>query len=136
MSAARSVTSSWIGSRASPKVSARSLRVATSRAVAATLSPRSRAALVQLRPKPREAPVMNQVLLMGTRPSRAATRAAPAVQGCLLVVESVAGPGEAGAGDRQQAVEAVVGRPHRVGRAHHGLHGVQHQGVVELVAGA
>ena len=44
----------------------RSVNVAVSRAVAATRSPRSRAAAVQARPKPREAPVMNHVFDMGS----------------------------------------------------------------------
>src|ERR1700743_4032719 len=60
-SAARSVTSNVIGRIASPNLSTRSSRVAVSRAVAATLSPRSSAAIAHSRPKPREVPVMNQV---------------------------------------------------------------------------
>ena len=59
-SASWSVTSSLIGSTASPYVSTRSARVDVSRAVAATLSPRARAALAHSRPKPRDVPVMNQ----------------------------------------------------------------------------
>src|SRR5882757_4359947 len=61
-SAARSLTSSLIGNNASPYLATRSSSVAVSRAVAATLSPRSRAAIVHSRPKPRDAPVMNQTL--------------------------------------------------------------------------
>src|SRR5262245_35144869 len=63
-SASRSVTSSWIGSSASPYFSARSASVAVSRAVAATLSPRSSAAIAHSLPKPRDVPVMNQTLLL------------------------------------------------------------------------
>ena len=48
--------------RASPYGSTRSSRLLVSRAVAATESPRSSAAIAHSRPKPREVPVMNQVL--------------------------------------------------------------------------
>src|ERR1700712_4611699 len=61
-SAARSVTSSSIGRVDSPYWDTRSSSVEVSRAVAATWSPRSRAAMAHSRPKPRELPVMNQVL--------------------------------------------------------------------------
>src|SRR3954453_10243870 len=64
MSASRSVTSSCSGRSLSPKRSPRSSRVEVSRAVAATVSPRSSAAMAHSRPKPRDAPVMNQVLDM------------------------------------------------------------------------
>lgn len=57
------VTSSWSGRIALPYFSTRSFSVPRSGAVAATLSPRSRAAMVHSRPKPREVPVMNQVLV-------------------------------------------------------------------------
>ena len=40
-----------------------------SRAVAATLSPRSRAAIAHSRPKPRDAPVMNQVRVLMSAPA-------------------------------------------------------------------
>src|SRR6478752_4264453 len=59
--AARSVTSSWTGSSAPPYFVTRSSRLDRSRAVAATRSPRSSAAMAPSRPKPREHPVMNQV---------------------------------------------------------------------------
>src|SRR3984957_1042233 len=61
--ASRSVTSSLIGRIASPYLATRSSSVAVSRAVAATLSPRSRAAIAHSRPKPRDVPVMNQVFM-------------------------------------------------------------------------
>src|SRR5690242_21871363 len=48
----------------SPKRSTRSSRVLVSRAVAATVSPRSSAVMAHSRPKPRDAPVMNHVLDM------------------------------------------------------------------------
>src|SRR4051812_31604118 len=60
-SASRSVTSSCRGRNRSPWAAARSSNVERSRAVAATESPRSSAAIVHSRPKPREAPVMNQI---------------------------------------------------------------------------
>ncbi len=47
----------------------RSSRVLVSRAVAATRSPRSSAAIVHSRPKPRDAPVMNQVFEEAVMPS-------------------------------------------------------------------
>lgn len=52
------------GSTASPYCSTRSFRVSVLRAVAATLSPRWSAASTNSRPKPFEAPVTNQTLLM------------------------------------------------------------------------
>src|ERR1700761_5101114 len=61
--ASRLVTSKVSGSRASPCSALRSSSVLVSRAVAATRSPRSSAAFVHSRPKPREVPVMNHVLL-------------------------------------------------------------------------
>jgi hypothetical protein len=60
-SASRSVTSSWSGRIASPYFSTSSSNVEMSRAVAATRSPRSSAASVHSRPKPRDVPVMNHV---------------------------------------------------------------------------
>src|SRR6266496_3276530 len=56
----RLVTSSSTGRTASPYCSTRSLRVSVLRAVAATLSPRSRAARTNSRPKPFDAPVMRR----------------------------------------------------------------------------
>src|SRR6478752_757977 len=72
-SASRSVTSSWTGSSASPYFCARSSSVAVSRAVAATLSPRSSAAIAHSLPNPRDVPVMNQTLLpmLGVMPATA-----------------------------------------------------------------
>src|ERR1700761_1244429 len=61
-SASWSWTSSAIVSTASPYFSASGASVEASRAVAATLSPRSRAASAQTRPKPFDVPVMNQTL--------------------------------------------------------------------------
>ena len=49
-----------MGNSASPYFSTRSASVAVSRAVAATLSPRSSAAIAHSLPKPRDVPVMNQ----------------------------------------------------------------------------
>src|SRR6266508_1987018 len=60
----RLVTSSSTGRTASPYCSTRSRSVSVLRAVAATLSPRSRAARTNSRPKPFDAPVTNQTLLM------------------------------------------------------------------------
>src|SRR6185503_15018338 len=65
--ASRSVTSRRSGRSASPYLAPRSSSVAVSRAVAATESPRSRAAMAHSRPKPRDAPVMNQILLLMVR---------------------------------------------------------------------
>jgi hypothetical protein len=64
VTAALSVTSRGSGKIASPWAAARPDREPVSRAVAATLSPRDSAASANRRPKPREEPVMNQVLLM------------------------------------------------------------------------
>src|SRR4051812_48738595 len=61
--AARSVTSSRSGSSASPYSAASSSSALGSRAVPATRSPRCSAALAHSRPKPRDVPVMNHVLL-------------------------------------------------------------------------
>ena len=63
-------TSSWMGSSASAYFWVRSSSVETSRAVAATLSPRSSAAIAHSRPKPRDVPVMNQTfpLMWGYKP--------------------------------------------------------------------
>src|SRR6185312_12164342 len=58
-----------MGSRASPYFSDRSARVVVSRAVAATLSPRSRAAMDHSRPNPRDVPVMNQIFSVIVEPS-------------------------------------------------------------------
>jgi len=57
----RSVTSSASASAESGWAATRSSSALRSRAVAATLSPRSSAAFAHSRPKPREVPVMNQV---------------------------------------------------------------------------
>src|SRR6478609_12128253 len=72
-SASRSVTSSWTGSSASPYFFDRSSSVPVSRAVAATLSPRSSAAIAHSLPNPREVPVMNKTLLLmlGVMPAAA-----------------------------------------------------------------
>src|SRR3954453_22983803 len=61
-SASRSLTSRAIGRMASPYFCTRSSSELTSRAVAATRSPRSSAAIAHSRPKPRDVPVMNQFL--------------------------------------------------------------------------
>src|SRR3954447_8601439 len=79
-SASRSVTSSWIGSRASPYFSARSVRVAVSRAVAATLSPRSRAAIAHSLPNPRDVPVMNHTFSAMPLPMPALAVGIPALR--------------------------------------------------------
>src|SRR6478609_3335435 len=79
-SASRAVTSSWTGSSASPYFSARSVRVAVSRAVAATLSPRSRAAIAHSLPKPRDVPVMNHTFSAMPLPMPAIAVGIPALR--------------------------------------------------------
>ncbi|GAA4291444.1 hypothetical protein GCM10023161_37660 [Mycobacterium paraffinicum] len=54
------MTSNLSGNSASPYFSAKSSSDAVLRAVAATLSPRSSAAIAHARPKPRDVPVINQ----------------------------------------------------------------------------
>src|SRR5690242_10165911 len=76
-SASRSVTSSCRGRSASPYLATRSSSVAVSRAVAATLSPRSSAAIAHSLPKPRDVPVMNQTLLLMQEVMPAAGRPIP-----------------------------------------------------------
>jgi hypothetical protein len=66
VAAALSVTSRVSGRIASPWAATRSLQESVLRAVAATLSPRSRAASASWQPKPHEEPAMNQILLTGT----------------------------------------------------------------------
>jgi hypothetical protein len=69
------VTSSLMGRIASPYFATGSSSVARSRAVAATLSPRSRAAIAYSRPKPRDVPVINHVFVECLqRPSAALAR--------------------------------------------------------------
>src|SRR3954452_3046238 len=88
-SASRSLTSRAIGRIASPYFCTRSSRELMSRAVAATRSPRSRAAIAHSRPKPRDVPVMNQVFVTtGTLrrdPSPAQSRADAEQHGDLAV---------------------------------------------------
>src|SRR6201996_5613547 len=61
-------TSSASASTLSPYFSVSGASVDSSRAVAATLSPRSSAASAQMRPKPFEQPVMNQTFESAIRP--------------------------------------------------------------------
>src|ERR1700691_4799482 len=129
-SASRSVTSSAIGKIASPYVATRSSCQARFRAVAATLSPRSRAAIAHSRPKPRDVPVMNQVF-MGA-PSRDVPLRVVTSTRLRVRVRSNANRGVPSGGyDVDEAVEDLE----HVGA---GLGGVDRFGDVEggLVAGA
>src|ERR1700684_458057 len=129
-SASRSVTSSAIGRIASPCLATRSSSDARLRAVAATLSPRSRAAIAHSRPKARDAPVMNQEF-MGA-PSRDVPLRVVTSTRLRVRVPSNANRGvPAGGYDVDEAVEDLE----HVGA---GLGGVDRFGDVEggLVAGA
>src|SRR6478672_3501822 len=103
-SSSRSVTSSSIGRTLPPYASTSASSVSSLRAVAATRSPRSSAASVHARPKPFDAPVMNQVLLMRCPPVAAASLVPRSPQSYTGLL-----PGDPHLLVRQERDPAVVG---------------------------